>query len=88
MAKNVSLAGVYFETEGEDSYALNEFLMASVSIPEAERRAFPFARLSGSGRVVRVKQLPWQEAEGRTRFGVALEFGDNITALTASPSRG
>ncbi len=88
VAKNVSLAGVYFETEGEDTYALNEFLMASVAIPETFRRDFPFTRLAGPSRVVRVKQLPWQEAEGKTRFGIALEFGDKITALTASPSRG
>ena len=38
VTKNVSLAGVYFETEEEHPYTDNEMVMASVSIPEALRK--------------------------------------------------
>ena len=88
VTKNVSLAGVYFETEEEHPYTDNEMVMASVSIPEAHTRDFPFTRLAGRGRVVRIEAVPQQEAAGRKRFGIALEFGHDLTALTAVPARG
>ena len=75
--KNVSLAGVYFETNDDDRYAVNQVFVASVSVPEAQRREFPFTRIAGRSRVVRVHG-----------HGVALEFGDDVMALTALPTRG
>ena len=86
LAKNVGLSGVYFETD--NPYALNEVMVASLSVPESERRQFPFTRLMGRGRVVRVQELSQADRDGRKRFGVALEFGADLTALTAIPSRG
>ena len=88
VAKNVSLAGVYFETDSGDRYAVNDVLMTSVSVPESQTRSFPFSRIAGRGRVVRVKELPQEGQAGRKRFGIAVEFGDDITALTAIPVRG
>ncbi len=85
---NISLAGVYFETEQPDSYTANDVMMTSVSIPEAQRREFPFTRLAGRSRVAWIKELPPGAPEGRKRFGVAIEFGNNVTALTAIPPRG
>lgn len=82
-AQNVSLAGVYFETD--QPYRINDAVIASVSIPAAQTRSFPFTRLAGRSRVVRVNELPDSQAGGRRRFGVALEFGDDLTALTALP---
>ena len=85
--RNISLAGVYFETEGH-GYAVNDVFMTSVSIPAAQTRDFPFTRLAGRSRVVRVKEYP-QEGSGKgIRVGVALEFGEDLTALTAIPTRG
>ena len=84
--RNISLAGVYFETEDYDAYAVNEFVITSVSIPVEQRRAFPFTRLAGRSRVVRINELPSEEqASTRKRYGVALEFGDDFTALAALP---
>lgn len=84
---NISLAGAYFETERPD-YAVNEAVFASIAIPEAERRNFPFTRLAGRGRVVRVQALePTPAAGGKPRFGVALEFSPDVTALTTFPSQ-
>lgn len=85
---NISLAGVYFETDDEQPYAINDALMISVAIPEPQRRDFPFTRLAGPGRVVRVTTLPSRRPDGGGRVGVALEFGANTTALTATPPRG
>ena len=88
VAQNISLAGVYFESEHAESYTLNDMLIASVTIPEARRRDFPFTRVAGRSRVVRIHELPEAGSAGRKRVGVALEFGDDITALTATPPRG
>ena len=84
---NISLAGVYFETGQPDSYPANEVVMTSVSIPESQRREFPFTRLAGRSRIVWIKELPQQGPEGRKRFGVAIEFGNDVTALTTIPPR-
>ena len=88
LTKNVSLAGVYFETEEGHPYTENEMVMVSVSNPEANVREFPFTRLAGRGRVVRIEPLPQQEASRTKRVGIALEFSHDLTALSAIPARG
>ena len=89
MAKNVSLHGVYFETHGQqDAYTVDDMVIASLSIPESRTRDFPFSLLAGRGRVVRVEELSGAESDVSKRFGVALEFCDNLTALTAIPPQG
>ena len=87
VTRNISLAGVYFETD-EDAYTLNDVVITSVSIPESRRREFPFTRIAGRGRIVRVNELPPQTVSGRKRLGIALEFAEDVTALTATPTRG
>lgn len=86
VTKNIGLAGVYFEVEA-DAYAINDPVMISVSVPEPQRRDFPFTRVAGHGRVVRVKEVAGDGSRPGTRFGVALEFGEDVTALMATPSR-
>lgn len=88
VSANISLAGVYFETEHGDQYAVNDVVTAAVVVPGQDTRQFPFRRLSGRTRVVRVHELSPEASGGRRRFGVALEFGDDVTALTAIPSSG
>ena len=85
--ENLGLAGAYFETD-EDGFQVNEAVMTSVSIPESQRRGFPFTRLAGQGRIVRVKELTGLSGGGRKKYGIALEFGNDLTALTSIPSRG
>jgi hypothetical protein len=89
-ARNIGLTGVYFEAESENnhSFAVNDVVTASVSVPEGQRRDFPFTRVIGRGRVVRVTEVPTQGQNHRTRIGIALEFGNDVTALTALPARG
>ena len=79
---NVSLNGAYFESEEGHSYTVNDVVMASITVPESQRRTFPFARLAGRARVVRVNELPYDSVSNRKRFGVALAFADDLTALT------
>ncbi|MBI2173743.1 MAG: hypothetical protein HYU33_00900 [Candidatus Omnitrophica bacterium] len=87
--KNISLAGVYVEAEEGQVPAVNEIVVTTISIPEEERRAFPFARLVGRSRVVRVKPLPSsQNTSSKKRYGIALEFGSDMTALSGIPPRG
>ena len=81
-------AGVYFETEEGHPYTSNDIVLASVSVPEERTREFPFTRLAGRGRVVRVEEIAPRGESGRKRFGIALEFGQDLTALSAIPSRG
>ena len=86
---NISMAGVYFETEADGAYAIDDVVMASVSIPESQRRQFPFTRVAGRSRVVRIDELPSVSSPTKTkRLGIALEFSEDVTALTAIPSRG
>lgn len=85
---NLSLGGLYFESEGDERYAQDELVAISVSIPESASEVFPFRRLVGRSRVVRVDTLPSQGGAERPRQGVALKFGDDILALTGIPSRG
>ena len=86
--KNISLGGAYFEAASGEGFSINAPIVVSVSIPIAETRRFPFTRLAGRGRVVRMYELPSQEVGGQKRFGIALEFSDDVTALTASPQSG
>ena len=86
--KNISLAGVYFETDEAGAYAVNDVVMASVSVPTASTREFPFTRLAGRGRVVRVNERAQEGSTSSKQFSVALEFGQDLTVLTAIPTRG
>ena len=88
VTKNISLAGVYFETDRGQGYAVNDVVMASVSIPGAQTREFPFTRLAGRSRIVRVDDSSQEGSGKEKRVGVALEFGEDLTALTAIPTRG
>ena len=86
VTKDISLAGVYFETE-QDTYTVNDSMMTSVAVPPSQTGAFPFKRLAGRSRVVRVQPLDVAIPSTRKCYGVALEFADDLTALTALPPR-
>lgn len=90
LTKEVSLTGLYFEyeTEGAPEYQMNDVVVASVSVSDPQQREFPFSRLAGRGRIVRVDALADGKAGARKRFGIALEFGSDVTALAATPDWG
>lgn len=94
--RNIGLTGLYFETDAaiDHAFSVNDVVTASVSVPEGQRRDFPFTRLAGRGRVVRVTEIPAQASaqpngtDQRKRVGIALEFAGDVTALTGLPARG
>jgi hypothetical protein len=85
---NLSLTGAYVEADREAPIAVNEEALFSVSIPAGQRRSFPFARLAGRSRVVRIDQLPSASGRNRRGIGVALAFSSDVTALMAMPTLG
>ena len=82
MTGNISLGGVYFETDEPEAYAVHDVLFASVSIPVSQRREFPFSRVTGQSRVVRVRKVSRVHAGVASRTGVALAFGEDVTVLS------
>jgi c-di-GMP-binding flagellar brake protein YcgR len=86
VAKDLSLAGMYFTTAGWNELRADEIMTLSVSVPSDKLRNFPFSRLAGRGRVVRVEELAKVADSGPTLYGVAIEFGQDLTVLTAAPS--
>ena len=90
VTKEVSLTGLYFEydADGESGYRINDVVMASISVSDPQQREFPFSRVAGRGRIVRGDALPADEPGAPTRFGIALEFGNDVTALAATPDWG
>ncbi len=88
VTKDLGLGGVYFETAGDSAFAVDEIVTISVAIPETHIRQFPFSRLAGPGRVVRVTPLAGADVAAASKGrGVALAFSSDLTALSALPLR-
>jgi len=77
--RDLSPGGAYVTVNGVNPFARGELLKLSIAIPWESRHVFPFSRITGSSRVVRVEELPISD-EGR-QTGVALEFCDDVTVL-------
>ena len=80
---NVSARGVRFVTREPGPFTPGEVLAVSIEIPWEDRRVFPFSRIVGFGRVLRIEEEGPQTKEGGQRR-LALEFCQNdITLLGA-----
>lgn len=80
---NLSTGGIYLTTNARGPFAAGDVIRVSIEIPREARRLFPFSRILGSCRVVRVDLLADSE-EGTPQVGLALEFlGQNTTLLGA-----
>ena len=84
VSEDISLSGIAFATSAMGVYEVHGRVVVSVAIPAGDRGTFPFTRLAGVGRVVRVQPLA-QVGAAPPRAGVALEFGNDVTALAALP---
>lgn len=90
-AKDVSLAGMYCYVTKPAPVASGDTILCSLSIPADHAKLFPFTRIAGKGRVLRVDGRPRHgtDASGNSeRAGVAVAFAADVTALTALPGRG
>lgn len=86
MVKNASLAGVYCYVKDGYSLKPGDQVVCSLAIPAEQLRLFPFTRLLGKGRVVRVEPIPTGRRAGESPsdqklFGAAIAFAPDITAL-------
>ena len=77
---DLSPGGCYLTVREGKTFAPEELLSVSVGIPWEARHRFPFSRLMGSCRVVRVDQVPMDDGIAQ---GVALAFCgiDAVTML-------
>jgi len=80
-SKDVSADGVYLMTRDGGQIVFGELLRVSIAIPEELRRQFPFSRIVGLCRIVRVDQASAEEG-GAQRFAVAF-CEDRMTMLSA-----
>lgn len=78
---NLSLGGVYFRTSFRKPIDVGEDVSVSVSIPRGKFRFFPFSRLVGRARVVRVEDLPGNALDPLAKQGIALEFSGDLISL-------
>lgn len=80
-SSDVSTTGVRFVTREPGPFTPGEVLAVSIEVPWETRRVFPFSRIVGFARVVRVlEEEPRSEEEGGQR-DVALEFCEGETML-------
>ena len=85
---NVSLGGVYFTVTPWKRLTREEVLTLSITVPQAWQRAFPFSRLAGLGRVVRVEEHARASEPDETQLGLALAFGEDLTTLAVPSGSG
>ena len=67
---NVSYNGAYIGDVKLEDINSNDILKISISVPREEARDFPFSRLAGKARVVRVD-----------KDGIAVEFNKDVSRL-------
>lgn len=70
VTSNVSYSGVCAADADLENLKLNDNLQITLSVPKDEARDFPFSRISGSARVVRLE-----------RGACALEFSEDVSRL-------
>ena len=82
-SSDIGSNGVLFATNEPGPFVLGEVLALSISIPWEFQRQFPFSRIVGFGRVLRIEEGP--RSEGGEQLQVALEFcEDRMTMFGAS----
>ena len=78
---DVGLGGVYLTTEEQGPFVPGELLTISIMIPWELRGLFPFSRILGRSRIVRVERAATSQSQ---RTGLALAFcDDQVTMLGA-----
>ena len=75
---NLSAGGVYLILSEGGTFVPGELVHVSITVPWEARRAFPFSRIVGSSRVVRVEDASATQERGK---GVALAFCERHVRL-------
>ena len=86
---DLSLAGLHCSIGRSEQFAqlqelmrLNQNVTVSITVPYDVRDLFPFSRLIGRGRVVRVDEAGGDASQ---LVGVGIEFAEDFKVLTATP---
>jgi len=89
VTKNLSCSGAYFTVQPWRPVMTDDVVTLSITLSYRVRRAFPFSRLAGRGRVTRVEDLTRVNEPGTTRLGVAVAFDHkDFTMLAAASGNG
>mgnify|MGYP001589481425 CR=1 FL=1 len=87
--KDLSCSGVYCTVRAWKPIAANDIVTLSIALPQRLHHAFPFSRLAGRGRVVRVDELARSSEPATTRLGLAVAFDNKeFTVLAAASGNG
>lgn len=79
VSRDVSTGGVYVMTNEKGVFVPDDILKVVIAIPWEAQKLFPFSRIAGLCRVVRVDEPAASNAEGR--LGLALAFCNEQVAL-------
>ena len=84
--KNISLAGALCHVQAPCALKPGDEVICSCSLPREGARGFPFQRILGKGRVVRVEAVAGGRRAGETPseqdlVAVAIAFAPDVTAL-------
>jgi hypothetical protein len=77
---DISMGGAYFKTSMWQGIKVDDVISVSVSIPRQFAHKFPFSRIVGKARVVRVDKVLSQEGTSSAQ-GIALEFAPDMVFL-------
>lgn len=80
---NLSFGGVYFKTHFRKPIDTGEHVSVAISVPREKFRFFPFSRLVGRARVVRIEELPGNALDPLAKQGIALAFSSDLISLAA-----
>lgn len=87
IVKTLSLWGAYCLVPRWRALEPGDSLVLSLTVPPAAYGQFPFSRVAGLGRVVRVEELADSADAAPARIGVAVALDENLTMHAAPPSR-
>lgn len=80
---NLSLGGAYFKTQVWKDVRPQEGVYVSISVPRDVSKDFPFSRLVGKARIVRVEMLLENKVDRLAKQGIAIEFTSDFVFLSA-----
>lgn len=79
--KSVSLAGCYVVMNRPVSFSIGSTLSCQIVIPREATRNFPFTRIAGKGRVVRIDDPVESSGQEGSMVGIGIAFSRDTTSL-------
>ncbi len=77
---DISVGGAYFKISNWQGIRVDDVISVSVSIPRQLAHKFPFSRIVGKARVIRVEK-PLSQESASPRQAIALEFAPDMLFL-------